>query len=186
MKKAIIIGATSGIGRALAKVLSADGYVLGITGRRLHLLEQLKNELPTRSFIKPMDISEESAVGDLQKLIDEMRGVDLVIISAATGSIDMKLPWEKEKITIDTNVLGFAAAANVTFHHFQHRGSGHLVGISSVAGIRGRRRGTGLQRVKSIRVQLPAGPSLYRGKKKTQHNGYGYPARFCGYRHGPG
>ena len=137
MQKAIIIGATSGIGRELAKVLSADGYVVGITGRRLHLLEQLKDELSTQSFIKPMDISEESAVGDLQKLIDEMRGVDLVVISAATGSIDMELPWEKEKITIDTNVLGFAAAANVAFHHFQHRGSGHLVGISSIAGIRG-------------------------------------------------
>ena len=137
MKKAIIIGATSGIGRELAKVLSADGYILGITGRRLHLLEQLKNELPNQSYIRSMDVSKESAVGDLQKLIDEMQGVDLVVISAATGSIDMELPWEKEKITIDTNVLGFTAAANVSFHHFRQQGSGHLVGISSIAGIRG-------------------------------------------------
>ena len=137
MKKAIIIGATSGIGRELAKVLSAEGYVLGITGRRLHLLEQLQDELPNQAYIRSMDVTEKSAVGKLQKLIDEMRGVDLVVISAATGSIDMELPWEKEKITIETNVLGFAAAANVTFHHFQLRGSGHLVGISSIAGIRG-------------------------------------------------
>ncbi|MFH1966047.1 MAG: SDR family NAD(P)-dependent oxidoreductase [Acidobacteriota bacterium] len=137
MRKAIIIGATSGIGRALAQVLSANGYVVGITGRRLHLLEQLKDELPNQTYIRSMDVSQESAVGALQMLIDEMQGVDLVVLNAATGSIDMELLWEKEKITIETNVLGFAAAANVAFHHFQHRGSGHLVGISSVAGIRG-------------------------------------------------
>ncbi len=62
MKKAVIIGATSGIGRELAKVLSVDGYIVGITGRRLHLLEQLKDELSNQTFIKPMDVSEESAI----------------------------------------------------------------------------------------------------------------------------
>jgi len=137
MKKAIIIGATSGIGRELAKVLSADGYIVGITGRRLHLLEQLKDELSNQASIKRMDISQKSAVDDLQKLINEMQGIDLAVISAGTGSIDLELPWKKEKETIKTNVLGFAAVANVAFHHFQQKGSGHLVGISSIAGIRG-------------------------------------------------
>jgi len=99
MKKAIIIGATSGIGRELTKVLSANGYIVGITGRRLHLLEQLKNELSTQTFIKAMDVSNESATSDLQKLIDEMQGIDLVVISAGTGSIDPELPWKKEKET---------------------------------------------------------------------------------------
>ena len=137
MKKAIIIGATSGIGRELAKVLSADGYIVGITGRRLHLLEQLKDELPNQASIKRMDISQNSAADDLKKLINEMQAVDLIVISAATGSIDLDLPWEKEKVTIESNVLGFASMANVAFHHFQQKGTGHLVGISSIAGIRG-------------------------------------------------
>lgn len=137
MKKAIIIGATSGIGRELAKVLSADGYTVGITGRRLHLLEKLENELPNRSFVKPMDVSNESARNDLKNLIDEMQGVDLVVISAGIGSIDPKLPWKKEKETIETNVLGFTAMANVAYHYFQQKGTGHLLGISSIAAIRG-------------------------------------------------
>ncbi|MBN4080510.1 SDR family NAD(P)-dependent oxidoreductase [Beggiatoa alba] len=137
MKKAIIIGATSGIGRELAKVLSANGYILGITGRRLHLLEQLKDELSNQTYIKPMDISNERARSDLQKLIDEMQGIDLVVISAGIGSIDPKLPWQKEKETIETNVLGFTAMANVAYLHFQQQGVGHLLGISSIAAIRG-------------------------------------------------
>lgn len=137
MKKAVIIGATSGIGRELAKVLSADGYIVGITGRRLQLLEQLKDELSNQTFIKPLDVSNESAISDLQNLIDEMQGVDIVVISAGTGSIDPELPWEKEKETIETNVLGFAAMANVAYHHFQQKDTGHLVGISSIAAIRG-------------------------------------------------
>jgi len=137
MKKAVIIGATSGIGRELAKNLSADGYIIGITGRRLHLLEQLKDELSNQTFVKVMDISNENAISTLQNLINEMQGVDLVIISAGTGFIDPKLPWEKEKETIETNVLGFTAMANVTYHHFQKKGTGHLVGISSIAAIRG-------------------------------------------------
>ena len=137
MKKAVIIGATSGIGRELATILSADGYVVGVTGRRLHLLEQLKDELSNQTFIKPMDVSEESAGRDLQNLIDDMQGIDLVVISAGTGSIDAELPWKKEKETIETNVLGFTAMANVAYHHFRHKGTGHLVGISSIAAIRG-------------------------------------------------
>ena len=137
MKKAVIIGATSGIGRELAKVLADDGYVVGITGRRLHLLEQLKDELSSQTFIKSMDVSNTSARNDLQKLIDEMQGVDLVVISAGTGSIDPELPWNREKETIETNVLGFTAMANVAYHHFQQKGTGHLVGISSIGAIRG-------------------------------------------------
>jgi short-subunit dehydrogenase len=137
MKKAVIIGATSGIGRELAKVLSADGYIVGIAGRRLHLLEQLKDELSNQIFISPLDVSNESAISDLQNLIDEMQGVDLIVISAGTGSIDPELPWEKEKETIETNVLGFTAMANVAYHHFKQKGTGHLVGISSIAAIRG-------------------------------------------------
>ena len=137
MRKAVIIGATSGIGRELAKILSVDGYIVGITGRRLHLLEKLKDELSNQTFIKQMDVSNERAISDLQNLIDEMQGIDLVIVGAGTGSIDPELPWEKEKETIGTNVSGFTAMANVAYHHFQQKGTGHLVGISSIAAIRG-------------------------------------------------
>ncbi len=137
MKKAIIIGATSGIGKELAKLLSIEGYSLGISGRRLHLLEELKTELSTHTYIQDMDVSDSNSIKGLQNLIAAMNGVDLIIISAGTGSVDPDLPWDKEKETIGTNVLGFAAMANVAYHHFNQKGSGHLVGISSIAAIRG-------------------------------------------------
>ncbi len=137
MKKAIIIGATSGIGKELAKLLSIEGYSLGISGRRLHLLDELKTELSTHTYIQDMDVSDSNSIKGLQNLIAAMNGVDLIIISAGTGSVDPDLPWDKEKETIETNVLGFAAMANVAYHHFNQKGSGHLVGISSIAAIRG-------------------------------------------------
>lgn len=137
-KKAIVIGATSGIGKELAKILSQNGYTVGITGRRSPLLEKLQSELPARSFLRQLDVADTSkAIGELKSLIDEMGGVELIVISAGTGFIDPELPWNREKETIDVNVLGFAAMANVAYHHFMQRGSGHLVGISSIAAIRG-------------------------------------------------
>ena len=138
MKKAIVIGATSGIGKELAKTLSEQGYVVGITGRRKHLLEQLQTDLPADSFARDFDISNTNhAIQSLQGLIDEMEGVDLIVISAGTGSIDPDLPWNKEKETIEVNVSGFTAMANVSIHHFIKQGYGHLVGISSIAALRG-------------------------------------------------
>jgi len=138
MKKAIVIGATSGIGKELTKILSQDGYAIGITGRRIHLLEELQSELSTHLLLRQMDISETSrAIEELKNLIAELGAVDLIVIIAGTGFIDPDLPWDKEKETIDVNVLGFAAMANVAYHHFVQQNSGHLVGISSVAAIRG-------------------------------------------------
>ena len=136
-KKAIIVGATSGIGRELAKVLSINGYIVGATGRRLNLLKNLKEELAAQIFIKEIDVTKQSALSELQSLIDEMDGVDLIVISAGTGSLEPNLPWNKEKETIETNVLGFGAIANIAYHHFIKKNSGHLVGISSIASIRG-------------------------------------------------
>ncbi len=137
MKKAIVIGASSGIGRALARILSDQGYAVGITGRRRNLLEELKEELAGQVYLKAFDVADELSGKDLRDLIDEMGGVDLVVINAGSGSRDISLPWEKEKGTIETNILGFTAMANVAWHYFQEQGSGHLAGVSSIAGIRG-------------------------------------------------
>ena len=73
----------------------------------------------------------------MENLIEEMGGVDLIIISSGTGFINPDLNWAMEEETLDVNVTGFAALANVAFHHFLQAGRGHLVGISSIAAIRG-------------------------------------------------
>jgi len=137
-KKAIIVGASSGIGKQLARIMANDGYEVGITARRLELLEQLKSELPTKTCIKQMDISEtEKAMAGLDELIKEMGGVDVIIVSAGIGHINDDLEWQPEQDTIDTNVSGATAIINIAMNHFIEKKSGHLVGISSISALRG-------------------------------------------------
>lgn len=138
MKKAIIIGASSGIGRELAKIIAADGYMVGLAARRTELLQDLSAEITSNTYIKTMDLAKpDEAMLQLQELIAEMNGVDLIIISSGTGYINPELDWESEKITLDVNVTGFTAMVNVAWKHFRERGGGIIVGISSIAALRG-------------------------------------------------
>jgi short-subunit dehydrogenase len=136
--KAIIIGASSGIGRELAKVLAKNGYSLGLVGRRIDLLLSLQQEVAPSSFTKQIDLSQTTqAMQLLKELMQQMNGVDLVVISSGVGFINTDLEWGKESSAISVNVTGFAAMANVAMQHFMTQGSGHLVGISSIAALRG-------------------------------------------------
>lgn len=140
MKKAIVIGASSGIGRELAKVLSRNQYVVGVMARRVQLLHELRNDAEDTFFVQEIDVADaESAMEILANFINKMGGADLIVISAGTGDINNSLSWPLENEAIKTNVTGFAALVNVAMHHFTQRGSGHLVGISSIAALRGGR-----------------------------------------------
>ncbi|VAX03851.1 3-oxoacyl-[acyl-carrier protein] reductase paralog [hydrothermal vent metagenome] len=138
MKKAIIIGASSGIGKELSRVLSDRGVTVGIAARRLQVLEELRDELPNAAVVKEIDVTKpESAMSALSELINEMGGVDLVVFSSGIGDINKQLSWQLESECIATNVIGFTAIANVAIKHFLDEKSGHFVGISSVAALRG-------------------------------------------------
>ena len=138
MKSAIVIGASSGIGRALAVILSLDGYRVGVVARRTDLLAQLRAELAGPCMVKTLDISQpELAMPILRELIEELGDVELFVVSAGTGFENAALEWEPERETIAVNVLGFASMVNVAVAHLEARGSGHLVGISSLAALRG-------------------------------------------------
>jgi short-subunit dehydrogenase len=140
-KKAIIMGASSGMGKELAKILSGNDYIVGLAARRIDLLSELQKELPNKSFIKQIDISKpEEAEIKFKEMIGKMGDIDLVVISAGYGDLNSKLKWPIEKATIDVNVTGFALIAGIALQHFLDRGSGHLVGISSIAALRGQRR----------------------------------------------
>jgi short-subunit dehydrogenase len=153
MKKAIIIGATSGIGRGLAKLLADDNYKVGITGRRTELLNELKNKNPNSYFIKSFDVTDTKiAVEKLEELTTELGGLDLLIISSGTGDINEKLDFEIEKRTIDTNVTGFTCIANWTFNYFVKQKCGHLVAISSVGGLRGSRQAPSYNATKAYQM----------------------------------
>jgi short-subunit dehydrogenase len=138
MRTAIVIGASSGIGRALAVALSQGGYRLGVVARRTELLAELQAELVGPCVIKTADVSQpELAMPLVRELIEELGDGELFIVSAGTGFDNAALDWEHERETITVNVLGFAGMVNVAVAHLEKRGSGHLVGISSLAALRG-------------------------------------------------
>lgn len=138
MKKVIIIGSSSGIGMQLAQVMSKDGFVLGLTGRRIELLDNLKNQLSTQAYTKHMNVANTNdSIDCLNSLIDEMGGVDIIIVSAGTGYVNKNLEWKLEQETINTNVLGVTAIIDTSIKYFLNKKSGHLAVISSVASLRG-------------------------------------------------
>ena len=138
MPKVIIIGASSGIGRELATVFAENGYEVGLIARRSELLHDLQKELKTKSYIKQVDITNTSvAISEVQSLIQEMGDVDIFIINSGVCHNNPALDWNKDKDTIEVNVLGFSAMAHVALTYFLKKGDGHLVGISSVSALRG-------------------------------------------------
>jgi len=138
MKKALIIGASSGIGKELALTLSKNGYEIGLMARRVELLEDLQREISTKTHIGHLDISLASeAIEKVQDMVSQMKGIDLMIINAGTGFLNPELDWLDEQKTLDVNVYGFCALAGFAFKYFSKQGSGHLVGISSIGALRG-------------------------------------------------
>lgn len=105
MKKAIVIGASSGIRKELAITLAKNGYEVGLMARRTKLLEVLKNELPAKSHIRYIDISNVSdAIDKLRNMIQTMEGIDLVVINSGTGFLNFELDCSKEQQTINVNL----------------------------------------------------------------------------------
>lgn len=169
MKKAIIIGATSGIGRGLAKQLVNNGYKVGITGRRVELLEELKLENPNSYFIKTFDVTVTKLVVEkLDELTSELGGLDLVVICSGTGDINENLDFQIEKLTIETNVLGFTCVADWSFNYFFKQKSGHLVGISSISGLRGSRLAPSYYATKAYQINYLEGLRQKATKLKEQ------------------
>jgi len=140
MKKALIIGASSGIGKELAKLLVNEGYYVAITGRRLEELEKIRQENPDRYCIRRQDVTQ---IAESEKvfaeLAQEMETIDLIVYSSGMAEPNFDLDWNKELPTLETNVLGAVKIFGLAYNLFKKQGYGHLVGISSVAGVRGNR-----------------------------------------------
>lgn len=140
MKNAIVFGATSGIGKSLTIILLKNGYNVAITGRRLENLLALKKEYPNQILVKQNDIQE---IDDVEKvfneIVSEFKTIDLVVQSSGVGFVNPKLDWHKEEQTILTNVLGVTKLYILAYKLFKEQQFGHLVGVSSIASIRGSR-----------------------------------------------
>jgi short-subunit dehydrogenase len=169
MKKAIVIGATSGIGKRLAMLLADNGYKVGITGRRTELLESLRSENNDSYFIKAFDVTDAKvAVEKLEELTVELGGLNLLIYCSGTGDINNNLDFEIEKRTIDTNVVGFTSIADWTFNYFEKQKSGHFAAISSIGGLRGSRQAPAYNATKAYQINYLEGLRQKAARLKEQ------------------
>ena len=136
-KKVIIIGATSGIGREVALIYIAQGWKVGIAGRREAELESLRAEYPEQVYAQTLDVTQEDAPEKLHALIEQVGGMDLFLLSSGIGKQNPTLETGLELATAATNVEGFIRMTNAAFHYFEQQGHGHLAVISSIAGTKG-------------------------------------------------
>lgn len=139
-KKAIVFGATSGIGRELAKLLVLNGYSVLVTGRRIEFLDALQKENPDKYTVRQHDINklEDSEVlfKEIPQIFDR---VDLIVHNAGIAINNFGLDWDKDLPTLETNVIGATKIYQLSYNYFKKQGFGHLVGISSVASLIGNR-----------------------------------------------
>ena len=134
----IVIGATSGIGKALFEKYVKEENRLGIIGRRTQLLDELKHQYPSKTHTATADITKqdevEQAISSLQK---KLGSIDLAIVCSGIGDLNPSLDYNVERPTIDTNVIGWTFVVDMLYNLFEQQGHGHLVAITSAGGLRG-------------------------------------------------
>lgn len=136
-KRIIIVGASSGIGRELALLYAAQGNVVGITGRRDNLLEEVKTHFPAQIFTACFDVTGNENEIFFRQLIREMDGLDLFIYNAGFGDPSENLDVATELSTTLTNVKGCVELVGLAFNYFVEQGKGQIAVTSSVAALRG-------------------------------------------------
>ena len=148
MSKTIVItGASAGIGRALAQECFRRGYHLGLTGRRMEALETLRDELlasPShghqRIELISLDVDASDMVAPvLQSLFERLGGVDIVVVNAGINEYSKvgQGNFDRERRVLQTNLIGGVATVNAAAEYFLAKGGGHIVGISSLASLKG-------------------------------------------------
>lgn len=136
-KKIIIVGASSGIGREIACKYVADGNMVGITGRRENLLNELKEKFPSQIFTSVFDVMGNENQEKIHQLIEEIGGLDILIYNSGYGDPSKELNYEIENTTTKTNVNGFVEIVGYAFTFFAEQGCGQIAITSSVASVRG-------------------------------------------------
>ena len=136
-RKAIIVGASSGIGLEVAKLLLADGWHLGVAARREELLLELKEKAPERVEVMTLDVTMPDAGERLRSLIERLGGMDLYFHASGIGKQNRTLEEGIELRTMETNAVGFTRMIGEAYRYFAERGAGHIAAITSIAGTKG-------------------------------------------------
>ena len=140
MSRAIIIGATSGIGLEVARVLTQQGWQVGIAGRRQERLQEIQRTDLNVVATQQLDVTRPDAPDRLLQLIGKMGGtVDLILHSSGIGYQNVNLDMERELATVETNALGMTRIVGTAFNYLAERPDheAHLAVISSIAGTHG-------------------------------------------------
>ena len=137
MKRVIIVGASSGIGQQVAKLMLDKGYCLGVAARRQDRLLALKQLAPDRVVTAAIDVTAEEADLRLRSLIDELGGMDVYFHVSGIGKQNRTLTSDIELDTVNTNGMGFTRMIGEAYRYFAERGEGHIAAITSIAGTKG-------------------------------------------------
>ena len=136
-KRAIIMGASSGIGLEVARQLLDEGWVLGLAARRTEAIERLSREHPGQVFSAVIDVMSDDAPSRLLSLIEKVGHICLYFHVSGVGKQNIQLEREIEELTVRTNALGFTRLVDTAFNYFADNGGGHIAVISSIAGTKG-------------------------------------------------
>ena len=131
-RRAIVIGASSGIGREVAKLLMKDGWTVGVAARRIDMLKELG-----ATTVEQIDVTKEDATERLQSLISRLGGMDLFFYASGIGKQNRELKEDIELATMQTNGVGFTRMIGEAYRFFTAQGSGHIAAITSIAGTKG-------------------------------------------------
>ena len=132
MKRAVVIGASSGIGMEVAKRLLQDGWTLGVAARRVELLQTIG-----AAEVAEIDVTAEDAPARLRDLVARLGGMDLFFYASGIGKQNRELREDIELATMQTNGLGFTRMIGEAYRYFAERGEGHIAAITSIAGTKG-------------------------------------------------
>ena len=132
MSKAVIIGASSGIGLEVARLFIQRGWKVGVAARRLDLLQAIG-----AAEVEQIDVTHADATDKLQSLINRLGGMDLFFYASGIGFQNRELAPDIELTTVETNGLGFTRMIGCAYRYFAQQGRGHIAAISSIAGTKG-------------------------------------------------
>ena len=132
MKRAIVIGASSGIGLEVARLLLQQGWTLGVAARRVELLQSIGDV-----EVMQIDVTSEDATERLRDLIQKTGGMDLFFYASGIGKQNRELKEDIELATMNTNGVGFTRMIGEAYRYFAIQGKGHIAAITSIAGTKG-------------------------------------------------
>ncbi|MBQ1989752.1 MAG: SDR family NAD(P)-dependent oxidoreductase [Rikenellaceae bacterium] len=138
-KRIIIMGATSGLGRACAEDFISRGYVVGVCGRRTEELEQIRAIAPERVYAATIDVTSPDADKQLAELIDRMGGMDIYFHVSGIGKNNIALNPDLELSMVRVNCEGFCRMVGAAYRYFRQNAvkDAQIAVISSIAGTKG-------------------------------------------------